>query len=118
MKATDKVRSWPLSAENRRKLEVFNSRCCRRILNIFIYDVMADHSLTNIKVRTETGINTMESYIELRRARWLEKIANMKPDRIPRMLLGAWLPYARKTGKPFQTIRHGYVRTYTRNSRF
>ena len=42
----------------------------------------------------------------------------MKPDRIPRMLLGAWLPYARQTGKPFQTIRHGYVRTYTRNSRF
>ena len=27
------------------------------------------------------------------------------------MLLGAWLPYARKTGKPFQTIRDVYVRT-------
>ena len=35
----------------------------------------------------------------------------MKPDRIPRMLLNAWLPYARQTGKPFQTIRHAYVRT-------
>ena len=64
---------------------------------------------TNIKVRTETGINTMESYIELRRRRRLEKIANMNPDRIPRMLLGAWLPYARKTGKPFKQFE---MRTY------
>ena len=27
------------------------------------------------------------------------------------MLLGSCLPYARKIGKPFQTIRHAYVRT-------
>ena len=63
------------------------------------------------RLRRESCINTMESYIELRRARWLEKIANMNSNRIPRMLLGAWLPYARKIGKPFQTIRHAYVRT-------
>ena len=42
---------------------------------------MADHTLTNIKVRRESGINTMKSYIELRRARWLEKIANMNSNR-------------------------------------
>ena len=33
----------------------------------------------------------------------------MKPDRIPRILLGAWLPYARKTGKPFKQFE---MRTY------
>ena len=38
----------------------------------------------------------------------------MNQHRIPRKLLGAWLPYARRngnTGRPNQTIRHAYVHT-------
>lgn len=106
--------SWPLTVANRRKLDVFHNRCCRRIMNLTIYDVMADHSFTNAYVRKETGILPLHSYLELRRARWLEKMSNMHSERIPRKLLGAWLPHARRNstaGRPQQTIRHAYAET-------
>ena len=106
--------SWPLTASNRQKLEVFHNRCCRRILNVTIYDVMADHTLKNEYVRRETGLLPLSSYLELRRTRWLEKLSHMHSERTPRKLLGAWLPYARRNGtagRPQQTIRHAYVET-------
>ena len=56
----------------------------------------------------------LSTYLELRRSRWLEKIANMYGDRIPRKLFGAWLPYARRNSsasRPKQSIRHAYVHT-------
>ena len=75
---------------------------------------MADHRLTNEYVRTETGILPLSTYLELRRTRWLEIISHMHSERIPKKLLGAWLPYARRNGtagRPQQTIRHAYVET-------
>ena len=56
----------------------------------------------------------MNSYLELRRARWLEKISHMKSNRIPRLLLGAWIQHPRRNGqagRSQQTNRHGYVHT-------
>ena len=53
--------------------------------------------------------------IELRRARWLEKISHMNDSRAPRKLIVAWIPNARPTGKPQQTIRHGYATTLQEN---
>ena len=85
-----------------------------RILNISIFDVISDHSLCNSDIFNETGIKPLGTYVELRRARWLEKIANMSEKRNPRKLIGAWLPYARRngtSGRPQQTIRHAYVQT-------
>ena len=65
--------SWALTSEERRKMEVFHTRCCRRMLNITIYDVMANHELTNKYILHELNMLKLESYMELRRARWLEK---------------------------------------------
>ena len=106
--------SWPLTKKNRQKLDVFHNRCCRRFLNISIFDVIADHSLTNKFIYTETGIKPLSTYVELRRVRWLEKIANMRECRNPRKLLGAWIRNPRrneKSGRPQQTIRHAYIET-------
>ena len=47
--------------------------------------------------------------MELRRARWLEKLANMDLNgRNPGKLLQAWLPTPRPVGRPFQSIGRGY----------
>ena len=54
----------------------------------------------------------LESYMELRRARWLEKISHMEATRMPRKLLGAWINQARRNGKSGRsqnTIRHAYA---------
>ena len=62
---------WALTSEDWRKLEVFHLRCCRKTLRVTIYDVITNQELTNDQTRSEIGILTLESYIQLRRARWL-----------------------------------------------
>ena len=106
---------WALTAEDRRKLEVFHSWCCQRMLNITIYDVMANHKLTNKKLLKELGICNMSTYLKLRRSRWLGKLSHMNNKRISHLLLGSWIPKARRNGKAGraqQTSRHAYACTY------
>ena len=59
-------------------------------------------------------MSEISTYLELRRARWMEKLAHMKKNRFPRLLLGAWIPHARrngKSGRAQQSIRHAYACT-------
>ena len=75
---------------------------------------MENHEYTNSYILEKTGLYKIDTYMEIRRTRWLEKLANMTDKRIPRNLLGSWLPYARRngtSGRPQQTIRHAYVHT-------
>ena len=56
----------------------------------------------------------MSTYTNLRRARWLEKLANMKQDCTPHMRLGAWIINPRRNGtadRSQQSIRHAFVNT-------
>ena len=56
----------------------------------------------------------MSTYVELRRSRWMEKLAYMSNKHFLRLLLGAWINKARrngKSGRSQQTIRHAYVST-------
>ena len=56
----------------------------------------------------------LDEYLELRRARWLEKLSHMDHSRIPRLLLGSWIPQSRnkgKAGRAQHTIRHAYACT-------
>ena len=104
--------SWALKAEDRRKLEVAHHRFVRSMQNITIYDVMDDHSLSNEEVRSRLGCYTLHQCMELRRARWLEKLANMKSTRNPRKILHAWIhDTPRPTGRPKQTIRRALAIT-------
>jgi hypothetical protein len=105
--------SWALKEDDRRKLEVFHHRCLRRMLNLTIYEVKEQH-ITNKEVRKRAGNSySMQQMMELRRCRWLEKLSKMNDKRGPRKILAAWCPTARPTGKPQQTIRHGYATTLT-----
>ena len=74
------------------------------MLHLTIYDVKDDR-ISNEEVRRRMGIYPMETILGLRRARWIEKLANMESTRSPRRILHAWMPQARPTGKPNQTTR-------------
>jgi hypothetical protein len=104
--------SWALKEEDRRRIEVFHHRSLRRMLNITIYQVMEQH-ISNDEVRTRMKSYSMKQTMELRRARWLEKISHMGPDRGPRKILVAWTTNERPRGRPQQTIRHGLAATIT-----
>jgi hypothetical protein len=85
------------------------------MLNITIYQVK-EEKISNRKVRKKlNSCNTISQTIELRRARWLKKISHMNDKRAPRKLIVAWIQNARPTGKPQQTIRHGYATTLQDN---
>ena len=96
--------SWALKAEDRRRLEVAHHRFIRSMLHITIYDVK-DNRISNAEIRRRMGIYTLEQMLELRRARWIEKLAKMEPTRNPRKILHAWIPLPRPIGRPNQTIR-------------
>ena len=86
---------------------------------------MADHELTNFQVFEKTGLLPIETYVELRRTRWLEKISNMSEVRFP----GSFLVHGFHTyvcthaqrngnaGRPQQTIRYLYLHTYPKTTR-
>ncbi len=68
------------------------------MLNITIYDVMQQH-ISNKEVRKRMDSYKMEQTMELRRARWLEKICHMRSDRGPRKILVAWTRNERPKGR-------------------
>ena len=99
--------SWATTKADQKKLDAFHTRCLRRVLNITIYEAMEKH------VKNEDMFETPKSmplykHVELRKCRWLHKLAKMSETRFPRLLLGAWLPASRLLGRPQQTIRHSY----------
>ena len=97
--------SWALTKELRRKLEVCHHRFLRKMIGITIYEVK-DHHISNEQVREElNNCYTFHQSLELRRARWLEKLALMSCKRGPRNVLLSWIyKKARKQGLQQQHI--------------
>jgi hypothetical protein len=81
--------SWELKEEDHRRIEVSHHWSLQRMLNITIYDVMEQH-ITKEDVRTRMKSYSMKQTMELRPARWLEKISHMGSEGGPRKILVAW----------------------------
>ena len=83
--------SWALTAELERKLKVCHNRFLRKMVGITIYDVK-DHHISMDLVREELGnCYEIKQSMELRRARWLEKLSTMSYKRGPRQNLCSWV---------------------------
>ena len=115
--------TWGMTARHRRQLESFHHTCLRSILRI-----SRMQRIRNSEIRERANISTMRDMYELRRARYLHKIARMNAHwcagkhRYVRALLASWVkpsgdPTVRSThsnrarGRPCQTLRHGYRNT-------
>ena len=102
---------WALKAEDRRKLESCHHRFLRSMLHITMSEVKEQH-IKNEDIRNEfNNCRSLEQSMELRRARWLQKLATMDENRNPRKILLAWTPDPRPTGRPFQTVSKAYAHT-------
>ncbi len=104
-------KSWVLK-EDRRRIKVFHHQSLRQMLNITIYDVMEQH-ISNDDVRERTRSYSMKQTMELRRARWLEKISHMGSNKGPKKFLSAWPTNERPHRRPQQMIRHRLASTLT-----
>ena len=107
-----------MTSRHRRRLESCHHTCLRSILRI-----SKIQRIRNSEIRERAGISTMRDMYELRRARYLHKIARMNAhwcgnQRYVRALLAAWKPSSedpnargghsnRERGRPCQTLRHG-----------
>ena len=114
--------TWSMTSRHRRRLESCHHTCLRSILRI-----SKIQRIRNSEIRERAGISTMRNMYELRRARYLHKIARMDAhwcgnQRYVRALLAAWKPSSedpnvrgghsnRERGRTCQTLRHGYRNT-------
>ena len=103
--------SWTLSAEHLRKLEVCHHRFLRKMARITIYDVKELRIKRN-EIRSQMGCYNIDQIMELRRMRWLDKLAKMETNRFPRKFLNVWTNNPRITGRPQKTIKHGICKTF------
>jgi len=102
--------SWALKKKDRNKLEACHHKFLRAMLNLSMMDVK-ELRITNEMVRNELNSYAIWQIMELRRAKWLQKLALMPKSRNPRKLFVSWIRTPRRTGRPRQTIRHGYADT-------
>jgi len=110
--------SWALTEELRRKLEVCHHRFLRKMIGITIYDVKDNH-ISNEQVREELTCYKIHQSLELRRARWLEKLAHMNDKRGPKNALRSWIyNESRKQGGQQQHIRTSLSITLTDSLHF
>lgn len=80
--------SWALKVSLVKKLEGMHHDCLRQIVG---YKYYLHGHVKKEDIRAEAlDAYTMETNLELRRCRWLEKIANMGENRMPRKLLAAF----------------------------
>ena len=91
---------WKTTTIIEQKLEVFQTKCLRRILRIFWPNVISNQELFN-----RTGMTTITENIKIRRLTWLGHVCRMPANSIPRTAL-MWTPQGqRKRGRPKETWR-------------
>ena len=103
--------SWALKAQDRAKLEAAHHIFLRSMRNISMLEVKEKH-IKNTDIRQQmNNCYSIAQTMELRRCRWLEKLAKMDDSRNPRRLLQAWTPQPRTKGRPYKTIGRSYENT-------
>ena len=92
--------TWQLTALQEDKIEAFDYRCLRKILNI-------DWRLhiSNQQIRDTVGIPPACDIIKRQRLKWFGHVIRMENTRLPRQILLKWEPPNRKTtrGRPITT---------------
>ena len=92
--------SWKVTHSLTSKLDVFQTKCLRRILRIFW-----PNTISNAALYERTNTTPLSQVIKRRRWTWIGHINRMHPTSIPRVAL-RWTPAGkRKRGRPKETWR-------------
>ncbi|MBM6549358.1 reverse transcriptase family protein, partial [Streptococcus dysgalactiae subsp. equisimilis] len=96
--------TWPLRAEDSRRLSVFDHRCLRSIARVWW-----DHQISNAEVRRRVlgrEGRAIDQVLNLHRLRWLGHVLRMSPDRLPQRALLA------ESGSGWKKVRGGQSMTW------
>ena len=103
--------SWNISEHNRDKLRAFHHSAIRRILGIWMDEVM-ECRITNEQVRKWfENIPPIDDFIARRTWNYLGKVLRGKSETIPKMMLGAWVSAPRKAGRPQSNLKDNFIQT-------
>jgi hypothetical protein len=103
--------NWSFTEMIYQKLEVCYNDFLRGILGYSRYYAHYVLRLSLEDIRKKCGMPVLRSIIHLHRARWLQKIAKMDTDRLPKRLLNAWKQSPRMPHRPQKTIREAFRTT-------
>uniref|UniRef100_H2ZTC0 Endonuclease-reverse transcriptase n=1 Tax=Latimeria chalumnae TaxID=7897 RepID=H2ZTC0_LATCH len=88
--------SWVTYSKQERRLNSFHLRCFRKILG-----VTWDQRITNNKILERTGLQSMQTNLDVRRLRWLGHVERMPQARLPKAVLyGQLKNRPRRRGRP------------------
>ena len=59
-----------------------------------------EHHISSEQLRERLGLDSIELYIHARQLRWLGHVRRMGPERLPRLMLSAWVAHERPAGAP------------------
>ena len=59
-----------------------------------------EHHISSEQLRERLGLDSIELYIHARQLRWLGHVRRMGPERLPRLMLSAWVAHKRPAGAP------------------
>ena len=97
--------SWKSTVALDKKLDNFENKCLRRILNLHWTDFR-----TNTQLRQETRQDTVSNFIRKRRWSYIGHVLRMDRSRLPCQAL-IWAPVGkRKRGRPRETLRRTIIR--------
>uniref|UniRef100_H3A800 Reverse transcriptase domain-containing protein n=1 Tax=Latimeria chalumnae TaxID=7897 RepID=H3A800_LATCH len=71
--------SWVTYSKQEQRLNSFHLHCLRKILG-----VTWDQRITNNKILERTGLQSMQTTLDIRRLRWLGHVEHMPQDRLPK----------------------------------
>ena len=80
------TKTWASKRGTIQKVETFNNRCLRRIMNISRALQRVGH-ISSVQVRKSFGLReALEDVLTVRRLRWLGHVTRMEDDRTPKQL--------------------------------
>ncbi len=91
---------WKATKEISRKLDVFQTKCLRRIKRIFW-----PNKISNKDLLSSCNLEPVSIVVQKRRWRWLGHVLRMRADPVPRVVL-RWTPQGKRSrGRPKETWR-------------
>ena len=91
---------WTLLHKHHKKLNTFYHRCIRTILGITSHQQRELHITSGMTRELWGDLETATTKVTKRCLKWLEHVARMPNQRIPKMALFGWLPELRPHGGP------------------
>ena len=98
--------SWCLTEVLYNRLRRFHAQCARAMCRVTMKHVW-ERRVSTAELLEKLQIESIDTYIARRQARWAGHVARMDMGRLPRKMLSSWVRHPRPIGAPQFTYARG-----------